>query len=104
MDLNDNNSVQQTVSAVLADAGRVDVLINNAGYALVGALEETSLTEAKDQFETNFFGTLRVTQQVVPILRRQGSGRIVNISSILGVIPGPFMGIYTATNHAIEGY
>ena len=76
MDVSDDNSVQQTVSAVMAAAGRIDVLINNAGYALVGALEETSLAEARDQFETNFFGTLRVTQQVLPIMRRQGSGRI----------------------------
>src|SRR6266853_5416052 len=104
MDVNDDKSVERTVSAVLADAGRIDVLINNAGYALVGALEETSLVEARDQFDTNFFGTLRVTQQILPIMRSQGFGRIVNVSSILGVIPGPFMGIYTATKHAIEGY
>ena len=104
MDVNVDDSVERTVSAVVADAGRIDVLINNAGYALVGALEETSLTEARDQFDTNFFGTLRVTQQILPIMRRQGFGRIVNVSSILGLIPGPYMGIYTATKHAIEGY
>src|SRR5438128_1804686 len=65
MDVNDDKSVERTVSAILADAGRIDVLINNAGYALVGAPEETSLVEARDQFDTNFFGTLRVTQQIL---------------------------------------
>src|SRR5262249_61422314 len=104
MDVNDDDSVRQAISAAVADAGRIDALVNNAGYALVGAIEETSLAEARDQFETNFFGALRVTQQILPIMRRQGAGRIVNVSSVLGVIPGPCLGIYTATKHAIEGY
>lgn len=104
MDVCDDSSVHQTVSAVITAADRVDVLVNNAGYALVGALEETSLAEARDQFETNFFGAWRVTQEILPTLRRQGCGRIINISSVLGLIPGPFMGAYTASKHAVEGY
>src|SRR4029077_9710910 len=72
--------------------------------ALTGALEETSLTEARQQFETNFFGVLRVTNAVLPGMRQAGYGRIVNISSVVGFIPAPYMGIYAASKHAVEGY
>src|SRR5207248_3531004 len=79
-------------------------LVNNAGYSFMGALEETSVAEARQQFETNLFGVLRVTNAILPGMRRQGFGRIVNISSVLGFLPAPYMGIYAASKHAVEGY
>jgi short-subunit dehydrogenase len=104
MDVRDDDSIRHAVSQVIEESGRIDVLVNNAGYALFGALEETSIVEARDQFETNFFGVLRVTQHVLPAMRRQHYGRIVNMSSILGLIPGPYTGIYAASKHALEAY
>jgi short-subunit dehydrogenase len=92
------------VQSVLDAAGKIDILINNAGYSIAGALEETSVEEAHLLFETNFFGVLRVTQAVLPSMRRHGYGRIVNISSMLGVLPGPYRGMYVASKHALEGY
>src|SRR5262249_9702977 len=104
MDVTDDASVQNGVKSVLEKAGKIDILINNAGYGLTGALEETSVEEAQQQFDTNFFGVLRVTQAVLPAMRRQRSGRIVNISSALGFLPAPFNGIYGASKYALEGY
>jgi short-subunit dehydrogenase len=92
------------VGTVLERAGRLDVLVNNAGIALMGSAEETSIDEAKEIFETNFFGVLRLTQQVLPIMRKQESGRIINISSVVGFLPAPYMAAYAASKHAIEGY
>jgi NAD(P)-dependent dehydrogenase (short-subunit alcohol dehydrogenase family) len=103
MDVNDDGSVREAVRSVLEKAGKIDVLINNAGYSLAGGLEETSVEEARQLFETNFFGVLRVTQAVLPSMRRNGYGRIVNISSMLGLLPGPYRGIYAASKHALEG-
>jgi short-subunit dehydrogenase len=100
----DDESVNAGVQEVLDRAGRIDALINNAGTVLFGSLEETSLDEARDLFETNFFGVLRMCQAVLPIMRRQSYGRIINISSVLGSLPAPYMGIYAATKHALEGY
>ena len=85
-------------------AGPVQLLVNNAGYAVTGALEETSIEEAKQQFDTNFFGVLRVTNAVLPGMRQGGYGRIVNISSVLGFLPAPYQGMYAASKHALEGY
>src|SRR5262245_19033529 len=87
MDVTDDASVSEAVQSVLQKAGPIQLLVNNAGYSATGALEETSVEEAKEQFETNFFGVLRVTNAVLPGMRQAGHGRIVNISSVLGFLP-----------------
>ena len=104
LDVTSTSSVEQAVQHVLDRANVVHVLVNNAGYALIGGLEETSIEEAQQQFDTNFFGVLRMTKALLPAMRRQRFGRIVNISSVLGFLPAPYMGIYAATKHAVEGY
>ncbi len=104
LDVTDATVVAEAVRFVLQKAGLIHALINNAGYALTGALEETSIQEAQQQFDTNFFGVLRVTQAVLSAMRRQGFGRIVNISSAAGFLPMPYMGVYGASKHALEGY
>jgi NAD(P)-dependent dehydrogenase (short-subunit alcohol dehydrogenase family) len=104
LDVSDSGSVNAGVAAVLERAGRIDVLVNSAGAALISAAEETTLDEARALFETNFFGIMRMTQAVLPAMRAQRSGRIINISSVLGFLPAPFMSIYAATKHAVEGY
>ena len=104
LDVRDDDSVRSCVKTVLDRAGRIDALVNNAGYTLIGSLEETSLDEAKQLFETNFFGALRMTQAVLPAMRQQGYGRIVNVGSAAGFLPMPYQGIYSATKHALEGY
>lgn len=104
MDVTDDASVHEAIQGVVKKAGPIEILVNNAGYGLTGALEETSVQEARDQFETNFFGVLRVTNAVLAGMRQAGYGRIVNISSVVGFIPAPFMGMYTASKHAVEGY
>jgi NAD(P)-dependent dehydrogenase (short-subunit alcohol dehydrogenase family) len=103
MNVDDDESVTRGVAAVLERAGRVDALVNNAGFALAGAVEDTSTAEAKAQFETNFFGALRVVRAVLPAMRRQRSGTIVNISSLAGVFGLPFAGLYSASKFALEG-
>jgi len=104
LDVREEGSVRSCVKTIFDQAGRIDALVNSAGFNLIGALEETSLEEAKAMFETNFFGVLRVNQEVLPIMRKQGSGRIVNISSVLGFAPAPYMGVYSASKYAVEGY
>lgn len=103
-DVTDQVSVEACVAQVLKDAGRVDLLVNNAGVGLFGAAEEASMAQAQQLFEANFFGLLRVTNAVLPAMRRQRSGRIVNLSSVLGLIPAPFSALYAASKHAVEGY
>src|SRR5499426_4260949 len=103
LDVRDEASAKACVDEVRSRAGRIDVLINNAGVNLVGAVEETSIGQAQALFDTNVIGVLRMVQAVLPGMRRQGTGLIVNISSILGFIPAPFMGVYASTKHAIEG-
>jgi NAD(P)-dependent dehydrogenase (short-subunit alcohol dehydrogenase family) len=103
LDVRDGASVKACIEEVHRRAGRIDILINNAGVNLVGAVEETSISQAQALFDTNVFGVLRMIQAVLPGMRRQGSGLIVNLSSILGFIPAPFMGVYASTKHAIEG-
>jgi NAD(P)-dependent dehydrogenase (short-subunit alcohol dehydrogenase family) len=103
LDVRDDSSVKACVEEVRSRAGRIDILINNAGVNLVGAVEETSISQAQVLFDTNVFGVLRMIQAVLPGMRRHGSGLIVNLSSILGLIPAPFMGVYASTKHALEG-
>lgn len=103
MDVRDEASIQSAVQGIVDRAGRIDVLVNNAGAAMLGAVEETSVSEARSLFDTNVFGALRTSQAVLPHMRSQRSGRIVNISSVLGFLPGPYMGLYAATQHALEG-
>jgi NAD(P)-dependent dehydrogenase (short-subunit alcohol dehydrogenase family) len=104
LDVREDASVQSCVDRVLAAAGRLDLLVNNAGVALYGALEEVSTEQARAVFETNFFGVLRMTQAALPLMREQGRGRIVNVGSVAGFLPIPFEGIYSASKHALEGY
>lgn len=104
LDVRDERSVRSCIETVLDRTRQIDALVDNAGYALVSALEETSLKEARDLFETNFFGVLAMSKAVLPIFRRQGSGRIVNIGSAVGFIPAPYQALYSASKHAIEGY
>jgi NAD(P)-dependent dehydrogenase (short-subunit alcohol dehydrogenase family) len=103
MDVSQDASVQQAIQLILAQAGRIDVLVNNAGVSLLGAVEETTIAEAAWLFDTNVMGTLRTVQAVLPKMRTQGSGRIVNVSSVLGFLPAPYMGLYAASKHAVEG-
>ncbi|PKQ19571.1 MAG: short-chain dehydrogenase/reductase [Actinobacteria bacterium HGW-Actinobacteria-6] len=104
LDVRDDDSVAACVGAVTDQAGHLDVLVNNAGYELAGALEELSLDEAKAQFETNFFGIVRMVKAVLPLMRQQEGGQIINISSLAGLSPVPFVGIYSASKFAVEGY
>ncbi|GAA4736085.1 oxidoreductase [Phytohabitans rumicis] len=103
VDVTDDASMVGFVEQVVAESGRVDVLVNNAGYGSYGAVEDVPLDEARRQFEVNVFGLARLTQLVLPHMRRQGSGRIVNISSIGGKIYEPLGGWYHATKFAVEG-
>ncbi|MER8441074.1 oxidoreductase [Mesorhizobium sp. M1312] len=103
-DVTDDASVAKLVDDVLAETGRIDLLVNNAGVGLLGGAEESSTVQAQALFDVNVFGVLRVTNAVLPIMRRQGTGRIVNLSSVLGLIPAPYSALYASTKHAIEGY
>jgi NAD(P)-dependent dehydrogenase (short-subunit alcohol dehydrogenase family) len=104
LDVDSDESVAACVKSVLEQAGRIDVLVNNAGYEQGGALEEISLDEAHAQFETNFFGVVRTVKAVLPLMRKQKSGHIINISSLAGLAGAPFLGMYNASKFALEGY
>jgi short-subunit dehydrogenase len=104
LDVCSDESVKVCMDTLLTKAAHLDVLVNNAGYALRGALEETTLPEAKAQFETNLFGVARMIKCVLPIMRCQGSGQIVNVSSAVGLSPIPFTGFYSASKFALEAY
>jgi NAD(P)-dependent dehydrogenase (short-subunit alcohol dehydrogenase family) len=104
LDVNSDASARSCVEQVLARAGRIDVLVNNAGYALSGAAEETSIAEAKEQFETNFFGVVRMVNVVLPSMREAGTGRIITIGSLAGLMALPFGAFYCATKFGLEGY
>ncbi|WOD15083.1 oxidoreductase [Paraburkholderia kirstenboschensis] len=103
MDVRDDASVRTAIHRIIDRAARIDVLVNNAGTTLIGAVEETSVTEAAALFDTNVFSILRTSQAVLPHMRAQRGGRIVNISSVLGFLPAPYMGLYAASKHAVEG-
>ena len=105
LDVRRDGSVNACLDAVLSRAGRLDVLVNNAGYVLTGAIEDASVEDAEAQFETNFFGVVRMVKAVLPGMRRRRSGQIVNISSLAGLVPAPpFCGMYSASKHALEAY
>lgn len=105
LDVCSEDSVQACVDEVFKRADHIDVLINNAGYELGGAIEETTLEEAKKQFDTNFFGVARMVKAVLPSMRERGSGHIINISSAVGwLVPVPFLGYYAASKTAVEAY
>jgi len=104
MDVTQAASVREAVDRVVSAEGRIDVLVNNAGYGLAGAFEELAPDEIQLQLETNFFGYLRVTQAVLPVMRRRGRGLIVNISSLAGLLGIPFQSMYSASKFAIEGW
>ncbi|RWD65288.1 oxidoreductase [Mesorhizobium sp.] len=103
-DVTDDTSVAKLVDEVLAEAGRIDLLVNNAGLGLLGGAEESSTAQAQALFDVNVFGVIRVTNAVLPTMRRQGKGRIVNLSSVQGFIPAPYFALYSSTKHAVEGY
>ena len=103
-DVTDDDSVNSLVSTVLAQTGRIDILVNNAGLGLIGGAEESSARQAQIMFDVNVFGVIRMTNAVLPHMRKQRNGRIINISSVLGFIPAPFSALYASTKHALEGY
>ena len=103
-DVTDDEFVKQVIDEVVGLAGRIDVLVNNAGRSLIGGAEELSVGQAQGLFDINVFGIIRTTDAVLPIMRKQGTGRIINISSVAGFLPGPYTALYNATKHAVEGY
>lgn len=104
LDVTDAESVNAAVATVLQQAGRIDILINNAGIALGGAVEEGTVDDARRLFETNLFGVIRLTNAILPHMRQQRRGHIINISSLAGIIGVPYLGLYAASKHALEGY
>lgn len=105
LDVNSEESTQAAINTVIQAEGRIDVVVNNAGFGVeAGGAEESSIAQMQQVFETNFFGVVRVIQAVLPYMRQQKQGRIINIGSILGLLPAPYMATYSATKHAIEGY
>jgi NAD(P)-dependent dehydrogenase (short-subunit alcohol dehydrogenase family) len=105
LDVTSDASVEAAVNDLMKLEGRIDLLVNNAGFGVAPAgAEESSLDQARAIFDTNFFGIVRMTRAVVPHMRRQGRGRIINIGSVLGLVPQPYGALYAATKHAVEGY
>ena len=104
LDVTDDQSAAGAVREVLDRSGRIDVLVNNAGFGVAGAAEESSIEQTRALFETNLFGAMRMIRAVLPHMRERGSGRIINVSSFVGLIPVPFMALYAASKHALEGY
>jgi NAD(P)-dependent dehydrogenase (short-subunit alcohol dehydrogenase family) len=105
LDVTKDGSVEAVVREVMRLDGRIDLLVNNAGFSVAPAgAEESSMEQARSIFDTNFFGIVRMTRAVVPHMRHQGAGRIINMGSVLGFLPRPYNALYAATKHAIEGY
>ena len=104
LDVADDDSVTTAIGQVIERFGRIDVLVNNAGMGAIGAVEESSVAQAQDIFDVNVFGVMRMTKAVLPHMRARGRGRIINLSSVVGFVPSPYMAAYSASKHAIEGY
>lgn len=105
LDVNSEASIEAAIKEVVNIEDRIDLVVNNAGFGVApGGAEESSMEQTKMIFDTNFLGIVRMTRAVVPYMRKQGKGRIINIGSILGLIPAPYMATYAATKHAVEGY
>jgi short-subunit dehydrogenase len=105
LDVNSEASIEAALTEIIRMEGRIDLVVNNAGFGIApGGAEESSIEQTKMMFDTNFFGIVRMTHAVVPYMRKQGEGRIINIGSILGLIPAPYMATYAATKHAVEGF
>ncbi|MFF1544381.1 oxidoreductase [Streptomyces sp. NPDC058291] len=104
LDVADDDSATAAVAAVIDRFGRIDVLVNNAGVGSSGAVEENSVLQAQSVLNVNVLGVVRMTKAVLPHMRTQGGGRVINVSSVLGIAPQPFMAVYVASKHAVEGY
>ncbi len=104
LDVTSDESVAAAVAEVIRREGRIDLLVNNAGIGLIGGAEESSLGQVKALFDVNLFGVIRMSNAVLPAMRQGGGGRIINVSSVLGLMPAPFSAHYSATKHALEGY
>lgn len=104
LDVTSDESVASAVKQVIDKFGRIDVLVNNAGVGSTGAAEEFSITQTHNIFDINVYGVMRMTKAVLPHMRTQGRGRIINVSSLSGFVPSPFMALYVSTKHAVEGY
>jgi NAD(P)-dependent dehydrogenase (short-subunit alcohol dehydrogenase family) len=103
LNVDDSNSVKETIQKILTKRKQIDILVNNAGYGLFGALEDISMEQIKQQFETNLFGAIRMIKETLPIMRKQKNGIMINVSSIAGIIGPPTSSAYASTKFALEG-
>jgi NAD(P)-dependent dehydrogenase (short-subunit alcohol dehydrogenase family) len=103
LDVTDEESISEAIDKIISEKGRIDIVVNNAGYSLLGPLEQLHINEIKEEFETNFFGIIKLIQSVLPIMRKQGYGRIINISSLAGRIGFPLSSAYVSSKFALEG-
>jgi NAD(P)-dependent dehydrogenase (short-subunit alcohol dehydrogenase family) len=103
LDVTDEESISEAIDKISSEKGRIDIVVNNAGYSLLGPLEQLHINEIKEEFETNFFGIIKLIQSVLPIMRKQGYGRIINISSLAGRIGFPLSSAYVSSKFALEG-
>jgi NAD(P)-dependent dehydrogenase (short-subunit alcohol dehydrogenase family) len=103
LDVADEESISEAIDEIISEKGRIDIVVNNAGYSLLGPLEQLHINEIKEEFETNFFGIIKLIQSVLPMMRKQGYGRIINISSLAGRIGFPLSSAYVSSKFALEG-
>jgi NAD(P)-dependent dehydrogenase (short-subunit alcohol dehydrogenase family) len=103
LDVTNKESISEAVDKIISEKSRIDIVVNNAGYSLLGPLEQLDIDEIKEEFETNFFGIIKLIQSVLPMMRKQGYGRIINISSLAGRIGFPFSSAYVSSKFALEG-
>jgi NAD(P)-dependent dehydrogenase (short-subunit alcohol dehydrogenase family) len=103
LDVADEESISEAIDKIISEKGRIDIVVNNAGYSLLGPLEQLHINEIKEEFETNFFGIIKLIQSVLPMMRKQGYGRIINISSLAGRIGFPLSSAYVSSKFALEG-